>query len=446
VQLGEEFCLSSLALPDRFDGLKRHIDPAWIEEALALAGTATVRRRRLPAEQVIWLVIGMALYRNEPIEHVVDLLDLALPDERDSLVARSAVAQARQRLKEEPLAYLFATTAAEWATRSASADRWRGLSLYGLDGSTLRVPDSAENRNMFGAQFAGDERGESGYPIVRVMALMALRSHLMSAFRFDGFTVGETTLAQEIWREIPDNSLTVLDRGLLVTKELIHLENSGNRHWLSRAKSRMRFTPIQKLGKDDELVAVEVDEKNRRENPGLPEGWVVRLIRYQIKDHAPSMLMTSLLDAKAYPAEELIALYHERWELEIAYDEVKTHLLDREEAIRSRTPDGVRQELWGIAIAYNLVRLEMERAAAEASVPPTRISFVAALSMIRRELILLTGRRPSFGTIPKKLALLRRNLKRLVIPERRTDRTFPRAVKVKMSAYPRKRPSRTPAK
>ena len=136
----------------------------------------------------------MALYRNEPIEHIVDMLDLALPDKKDTLVAKSAIAQARRRLTEEPLAYLFATTAAEWAKRSADARKWRGLSLYGLDGTTIRVPDSPENRAAFGGSYAGALRGESGYPQVRAVAVMALRSHVMSAFRFADYATGETTL------------------------------------------------------------------------------------------------------------------------------------------------------------------------------------------------------------------------------------------------------------
>ena len=148
---------------DRLDLLKQHLNPDWIEEALAATGIVTLRRRRLPAEQVIWAVIGMALVRNWPIERVVDKLELALPDRKGTLVAKSAISKARQRLGEDPLAYLFATTAAEWATRSAEAHRWRGLALYGLDGSTLRVPDSPENRAEFGGQRAGGGRGESGY-------------------------------------------------------------------------------------------------------------------------------------------------------------------------------------------------------------------------------------------------------------------------------------------
>lgn len=426
--------VAAYGAPGALDRLKEHLDPTWIEDALTWSGTTSIRRRRLPADQVVWLVIGMALYRNQPIEHIVDMLDLALPDKKDTLVAKSAIAQARRRLTEEPLAYLFATTAAEWAKRSADAHRWRGLSLYGLDGTTIRVPDSPENRAVFGGSYAGALRGESGYPQVRAVAVMALRSHVMSAFRFADYATGETTLARDVWSEVPEDSLVIVDRNFLVANELIHLESSGNRHWLSRAKTRTRYSVVEKLGTDDELVIIEIDQ------PGLPRQWVMRAIHYQVKGHPRSTLLTSLTDPKLHPAKELVELYHERWEAEIAYDEVKTHLLAREEAIRSRTPDGVRQELWGIAIAYNLVRLEIERVAAEAGVSPTRISFVAAVALVRDEIAWLNGRRLALGTIPARLQHLRRNLKRLVLPPRR-ERSYPRAVKVKMSNYPRKRPT-----
>jgi hypothetical protein len=172
----------------------------------------------------------------------------------------------------------------------------------------------------------------------------------------------------------------------------------------------------------------------------LPSTYPVRAIHYKRRGYPRSTLLTSLTDPEKFPAEELVALYHERWETEIAYDEVKTHLLDRQEAIRSRTPEGVRQELWGIALAYNLVRVEMERTATEAGVPPTRISFTASLALIRDELGRMGGPRFLPGTIPKRLMSMRRNLKRLILPERRIERVYPRAVKVKMSSYPRKRP------
>lgn len=425
--------VANVALPDSLEGLKQHLDPAWIEEALAWSGTTTIRRRRLPAEQVVWLVIGMALYRREPIERVVQLLDLALPDRKDTLMAKSAVIQARQRLPHDALGYLFTVTAAEWSARSADACRWRGLAVYGWDGTTMRVPDSPENRETFGGQ--STHRGDSGYPQVRVVAAMALRSHILSAFRFADYHTGETTLARDLWDEMPDNSLAIFDRNFLIKKDFIRFESSGNKHWLSRSKSNTRWAVIERLGKDDDLVVLEVDE------PGFPTTWELRAIHYKRKGFPRSTLLTSLLDPKQYPAKELVALYHERWETELGYDEVKTHLLDREEAIRSRSPEGVRQELWGIAIAYNLIRLEMERAAKEAKLPPTRISFMAALALIKDEIGRLRGERLALGTIPDRLKDLRKNLKRLVLPERRTERVYPRAVKIKMSNYPRKRPT-----
>ncbi len=152
------------------------------------------------------------------------------------------------------------------------------------------------------------------------------------------------------------------------------------------------------------------------------------------------MLLTSLLDSTKYPAEEVADMYHERWELELGYDEVKTHLLLREEAIRSRTPEGVRQETWGLLLAYNMIRLEMARVASEAKVAPTQIRFVASVQRIRMEwgwLAITQGQ----GTILKKLLALRADLKRFVLPPRRRERAHPRAVKIKMSNYPRKRPA-----
>jgi Insertion element 4 transposase N-terminal/Transposase DDE domain len=426
--------VAAFSVGDRLEGLKQHLNPDWIEAALAASGVVTLRRRRLPADQVIWLVIGMGLIRNIPIEQVVDKLELALPDRKGTLIAKSAISKARQRLGEDPLAYLFASTAAEWATRSADANRWRGLALYGLDGTTMRVADSPENRAEFGGQKSGAGRGESGYPQVRVIAMMALRSHILAAFRFADYHTGETTLARGIWNEVPEESLVIIDRNFLVKKDLIHLETSGNRHWLSRTKVNTKWAIREKLGKDDYLVEWDVHET------GMPSTWTLRAIHYKKKGFPRATLLTSLLDAETYPANELIELYHERWETEIGYDELKTHLLDRQEAIRSKMPSGVRQELWGIALAYNLVRVEMERVAAEAKVPPTRISFVASLAWIRDEFHTLSLRTMTPGSVPGHLARLRQRLKRLVLPPRR-QRSYPRKVKVKMSNYERKRPS-----
>ena len=150
----------------------------------------------------------------------------------------------------------------------------------------------------------------------------------------------------------------------------------------------------------------------------------------------PQTLLTSLVDAAAYPAAEIIGLYHERWEIELGYGEVKTVMLAREETTRSRTPRGVSQELWGLALAYNLVRLEMERIAVEAGVTPDRISFKGALMCIEHALLTLSL--DSAGRIPEHLRRLRADVAHFILPKRR-HRSYPRAVKIKMSNYPRKR-------
>ncbi len=428
---------SAYATPESFEKFSRHLDRAWIEEALLSTGTATVRRRRLPAEQVVWLVIGMALLRDLPIADVVRQLELALPDGRDATVAPSAIPPARARVGAAPLEWLFVRTAEEWAHRSADGDRWRGLALYGADGSTLRVADSDENRRHFGGQPAGKHgRGESGYPSVRLVVLMALRSHLIAAASFGPYAIDERHYAVDLWSSLPDQSLLLLDRNYLQANVMVPLHDEARgRHWLMRAKKNTATRTLRKLSKGDAIVEMTVSEEARRKDPSLPKTMEVRAIDYQRPGHEKQQLLTSLLDGKRYPAAEVAALYHERWELELGYDEIKTEMLEREESIRSRRPELVEQELWGILVAYNLVRLEMERIANEIDVAPLRISFVEALRLIREQWqwAAITG---TPGAIPKRLQSMRDKIRRYLLPERRSARSYPRAVKIKMSSYP----------
>ena len=425
------------AEPESFGRLLSSIDAAWIEEALEATGTATIRKRRLPAEQVVWLVLGLALYRDWSISRVVNHLHLALPGESGRGVVPSASIQARARLGDEPMRWLFERCAQSWAHASADRHRYRGLALYGVDGTTVRTLDSAENRAHFGGQSGGD-RGASGYPQARVVALMALRSHLLAAARFGPYAVGETTMAEELWPELPDDSLCIVDREFLAVRCLSAIEDQDrNRHWMTRAKSRSRWRTVKRLGRGDELVELEFSDQTRRANPEMPERWLVRAIRYERPGFQPQTLLTSLHDHKKFPAREMVALYHERWELELGFDEVKTELLEREEALRSKTPRGVAQDLWSLGLLYNLVRLEMEQIAVEAGVPPTRISFIAALQFIQNCWLICAAMAPA--RIPRKLRRLREDLSQFILPPRRSERLYPRAVKIKMSAYPKKR-------
>ena len=442
---GELQAAAAYANPEEFGNFKKRIDPEWIDEALLATGTATVRKRRLPAVQVIWLVIGMALFRNRCIEEVAAKLNLCLPGPRGPVVASSAIPQARARVGEEPVRWLFERTGSVWAEHSADSDRWRGLALYSIDGSSLRVPDSQKNRDFFGGH-SGGERGDSGYPLARVVGLMALRSHILKAARFGPFDgTSEDSLTKELLPDIPDNSLTVLDRNFVKATCLIPIAVNGrNRHWLTRAKKNTKMKVIERLGRDDNIVELNVSTKARSKDPSLPKHYSARAIRYQRKGFRAQTLLTSLLDAKEYPKKEIVLLYHERWEIELGYGEVKTEMLERQEAIRSKTPMGVRQEIWGIMIAFNLVRLEMERMADQAGVPPIRISFITSLHMIRDELLWCAVASP--GAIPKHLLNLRADLRRFILPPRRSGRSYPRAVKLKVSKWPRKKPTTTMSK
>jgi hypothetical protein len=433
-------CIAALPEPEDLSRLQADINPEWIEAALQATGTATLRKRRLPAAQVVWLVIGMALFRNRSITEVASSLDLALPTPTGGpTAARSAVSKARSRLGEEPLAWLFSRCAHEWAHASADRDRWRDLSLYAVDGMTLRVPDSDENREHFGLASAGSKRGDSGYPLVRLVAVMAVRSHLIANVAFGPYKNGEYTYAAELWDTIPDGSLTLIDKNFLSAALLLSLrKDDKNRHWLLPAKSTTKWRRLKQLGKGDELVEMDVSSTARRQHPWLPSVWTARAIRYQRKGFKPRTLLTSLLDPEQHPASEIVELYHERWEIELGYGEVKTDMLSATNyPLRSKTPERVRQEIWGILIAYNLVRLEMERIADEADVKPTRISFIMVYQHICLELLGYVFTAP--GAIPKRLRDLRANVKRFILPPRRSERSYPRAVKIKMSNYAKKR-------
>ncbi len=426
-----------------FSLFAQSLDQAWVEQALRATGTASIRRRKLPAEYVVWLVIGMAMLRDRSIAEVVRHLDLVMLTStgKRQHVSGGAGVQARDRLGAEPLAWLFHTTAAAWAGASAEEHRWRGLALYGVDGSTLRVPDSAENDAYFGR--AGTSRGDAGaaYPQLRLVTLMLLRSHLLLDAAFGPYSESEQSLAQRLWPQLPQNSLVIVDRGFANYENFQRLADPAHqRYWLTRAKQSRMTAPrvIQELGPGDTLVELRPSAFTRKLHPSVPESLTVRAIQYQRKGFRPQTLLTSLLDPVAFPAAEIIALYHERWELELAYDEVKTHTLEREEAsLRCKSPERVSQELWGLAVAYNLVRLTMAEVARRAGVLPNQISYRHTLHFVRA--FWISAWLASPGVLPKRLQALYDELPLLLLPPRR-DRAHPRAVKIKMSNYPRKRP------
>jgi hypothetical protein len=439
MELGRALLATSFESEATFDVFSRELDLDWIRRALEVTGSATIRRRKLPAEHVVRIVVGMGLLRDRPIQDVVRHLNLVLPDAEQpggrGRVSGGAIVQARDRLGAEPLAVLFADTADNWATRSADQYRWRGLAVYGVDGSTLRVPDTEENEAAFSRPHSG--RGGAAYPQVRVVAVMVLRSHLLARVEFGPSSDSEVKLAERIWPTLPDNSITIVDRGFISYRVFHAIQTGGQqRHWLTRAKVNLQFREVKSLGRGDHLVEIPINRNLRRAHPHLPETLTARAIRYRRRGFRPQRLLTSLLDAKTYPAHEIVALYHERWEMEILFDEIKTHTLEREETLRSRAPERIRQELWGLALAYNLVRLEMEHAAQRIGLPPNRISYRSTLLLVRT--FWLATWQVATGNVPRRLEILHEDVGLHVLPPRR-ERRYPRAVKIKMSNYPLKR-------
>lgn len=421
-------------LPEDFADLRRNLPAEWIEAALQATGTATLRRRRLPAEQVVWLVIGIALMRQRSIVNVTAKLALALPAGKPT-VAPSAVAQARARVGDEPLSWLFGRSAEEWAHASAARENWRGLALYSVDGTKFRVPDTRENVAAFGKFTSA---AESAFPLIRLVTLMALRSHLVAAVAFGTYDVAEQVYADSLFAQVPDRALVILDRLYFSAAVLVGLSRTGReRHWLIRTKTNMRHSVVRRLARGDAIVELPVSGDAQRKDPSLGKSWTARGVTYRRKGFRDQTLLTSLVNHVAYPPAEIARLYHERWEIELGYDEMKTELLDREPVLRSKTPALVNQEVWGILLAYNLVRLEMERVAVEAGISPTRVSFSAALHYIADEWLWCAIASP--GAIPTHLRNLRANLIALVLPKRRSDRTYPRVVKLQRgSSFPRK--------
>lgn len=422
------------SLPASFDGLKSQLPLDWIRSCLREHGVASVRRRKLPVEQVIWLLVGMALYRDRSIPELVDRLDLVLP-ERDGTkrsVAKSAITPARDRLGADPMRSLFESTAEGWALPSSQRHLWHGLKVLGVDGTTLRIPDSPENREEFG------QHAESGYPLVRVVALMALRSRLIMRCAFAGGSTGESTLAQEVLAAVPDDSVTILDRYYHNYSVWRQISAAGsNRHWLVPAREDLKvWTVMRDDGDGSSVVEIRPSVATRRKNPDIPDVMTVRAIRYKRPGFRERTLLTSLLDEKVYPTADIIALYHERWEQELAYREIKAETLEGEETIRSQSPERVRQELWGLFIAYNIVRREMEAVAEDLEVPPARISFRAALALIRD--LFFWAEVASPGKFSKMILKMRFDLRHFVLPPRR-ERSYPRAVKMQWTKYPTSR-------
>jgi len=269
----------------------------------------------------------------------------------------------------------------------------------------------------------------------------------MEAIRFGPYATGELTLADEIRPDLETGSLVLLDRNFASYGFLWDLHQQGI-DFVVRAKRNMKVVRLRELAPGDALVRITLPRNLRRRRPDLPQDWVLREINTVTTDGEPLRLFTGLLDASIDGAE-IGAIYLRRWDEETAIDEIKTHLGDaatvnRPLLLRSRKPQRVEQEIYALLIAYNALRRLMADAAAAASedaeehdpVCPLRLSFVAALERVR-EAVRDMMRLPPYLLQDRYRELLRA-VARVRVPQR-PGRSFPRAVRIKMSKYPLKR-------
>lgn len=423
--------------PPDFCRLGTHLPYEWIEAALLANDKASIRSRRLPAQQVVWLVISLALYRRMSVKDIVDTLDLALPELAERCITSSATTQARQRLGADPLKWLFEKSARQWISHDQGHYLFKGLHLLAMDGTTLRLADSAANRAHFGAQNYPNNKVAS-YPQTRAVTLMMAETQLIRDARFGRYNVSEMTHAHDLLASVPDDSLTVFDRGFFSAQLLSNLTAGGNnRHFLIPAKANTKWTIVD--GNDeDALVEMAISAQARTADPDLPKTWRARAVKV---DDGPGgktrYLLTSLIERKLFKRADLAACYQRRWRIETSYRELKQSMLGSALTLRSMSVEGTEQEIWGALIAYNLIRIEMAKAALEAKCAPTSISFLLALSTIQSELMTI-GRATAPGTIPARLKHLRARLV-LELKAQRPGRKFDRVVKAVAQRYPEKR-------
>jgi hypothetical protein len=367
-----------------------------VRSVLAATGKTSVRERDLPAHVVVYYAIALALYMQSSYREVLRCLLEGLqwlidPALTVRVTGNSGISQARTRLGWEPMRQLHdqvVKPVAVASTRGAWYRRWR---LVSLDGSTMDVADEKVNEEAFGRP--GSSRGSSAFPKLRFVALVENGTHVLFGTRMSPYATGENTLAKEVVGALDSQMLCLADRGFF-GYEMWHLALATRAQLLWRIKTNAVLPCERRLADGSYLSRMYPSEKDKRRQIN---GTVLRVIEYRLEGVAGAepiyRLVTSVLDPRQGPAEELAALYQERWEIETALDELKTHLRGANIVLRSKTPDLVRQEFYGLLLAHYAVRALMHEAALKADIDPDALSFIHAVRVVRRKL-------PAFNAIP----------------------------------------------
>jgi hypothetical protein len=368
-----------------------------VNAVLEATGKQSQRRRDLPAQVVVYYAIALALYMQVSYREVLrcwleGIQWLQGPGTDPPVAGKSGISQARTRVGWAPLRQLHDEVVGPIATQRTKGAWYRSWRLVSLDGSTLDVADTKENQTAFGRP--GANRGKSAYPQLRFVSLVENGTHVLFGSQMAKYATGETTLAQQVLPALRPGMLCLADRQFFGF-ELWKQGRATGADLLWRVKKNMRLPGEQRLPDGSYLSRIYPSEKDRRHNRN---GVVVRVMEYRLKGVAGAepiyRLVTTLLDPETAPAQELAALYHERWEIETALNELKTHLRGAQIVLRSKTPNLVRQEFYGFLMAHFAIRGLMHEAALQADLDPDRLSFLHAVRVVRRKLPLFVATPP----------------------------------------------------
>jgi hypothetical protein len=369
-----------------------------VQAVLAAQNKTSQRQRDLPAHVVVYYVIALALFMPVSYREVLrclleGLVWLLGPQQTVKITGKSGISQARTRLGWAVLQQLHDLVVKPIATRDTPGAGYRGWRLVSLDGSTLEVADEQENVQAFGRPAAS--RGASAYPQIRFVALVENGTHVLFGSRLGSWATGEISLAREMIGVLQQGMLCLADR-YFFGFGLWNQARARGADLLWRVVKNRRLPVESRLLDGSYLSRIYPSERDRRHQT---QGGVVRVIEYRLEGVPGAeplyRLVTTILDPSQAPAQELAALYHERWEIETALDELKTHLRGAKIVLRSKTPDLVRQEFYGLLLAHFALRSLMQEAALKGGEDPDQLSFLHTVRVVRRKLPLYAAIPPS---------------------------------------------------
>ncbi|WP_329311929.1 IS4 family transposase [Streptomyces sp. NBC_01262] len=370
--------------------LTRSFPPELVDRVVAECGREGQRNRLLPPRVVVYFVLAMCLFSGQGYEEVARLLTHGLAwAQRWSgswqVPTTAAISRARAKLGPEPLKVLFGQVARPLATKSTRGawyGRWR---LVAIDGTVFDVPDSEDNAAYFGRPKTHRTQ-RCAFPQVRVVALAECGTHAITAAALGPLTMSEPVLARELFVHLGTDDLLLADRGF-TGLELWRAAAAGGADLLWRIRSH-QVLPVREDLPDGSYLSDIVAARDHRTRTD-PE--TVRVIEYTLHDpgrpeqETPYRLITTVLDHEAAPALELAALYNQRWEIETALDELKTHQRGPAEVLRSRSPGGVEQEVWGHLLVHHAIRTLMHDTAEQTGLDTDRLSFTRSIRLARRQ-------------------------------------------------------------